>query len=271
MSDGRSYDIRARVNDPEDGRVYESRFVIGGDMSTVIMAKCSCRSRCDAFGYCKHVCAAMLQYSDQNGKLSPSAKRFSSPEVSMLIKSYNSMAENDAVNQLEPEKLELVPELEMTNNSLLLSLKIGRKRKYVVRNIPHLLDCFNNNICCTYGKDLTIEHDADLLDEKNRRLLDYISILSHTESAYRYIRNEKKYLSINALWLEKLLNIVSPGHCILHGKALQHKAREYTRILTARKGLRADVPPDRNPRTVLSRKGYAFGICRYEGAYILSL
>lgn len=218
VSDGRSYDIRARVNDPEDGRVYESRFVIGGDMSTVIMAKCSCRSRCDAFGYCKHVCAAMLQYSDQNGKLSPSAKRFSSPEVSMLIKSYNSMAENDAVNQLEPEKLELVPELEMTNNSLLLSLKIGRKRKYVVRNIPHLLDCFNNNICCTYGKDLTIEHDADLLDEKNRRLLDYISILSHTESAYRYIRSEKKYLSINALWLEKLLNIVSPDAISFMGR-----------------------------------------------------
>ena len=53
--------VRANVRD--DDEMYQCAAAISGVTDTVMGVQCSCPKRCDAFGYCRHICAALLKYT----------------------------------------------------------------------------------------------------------------------------------------------------------------------------------------------------------------
>ena len=68
--------IRARVTQDRD--TFLCAVVLGGASGTVLGAQCTCPNRCDAFGYCRHVCCAMLTYLDQRDDPAFKKRKYSS-------------------------------------------------------------------------------------------------------------------------------------------------------------------------------------------------
>ena len=65
-------------------------------------------------------------------------------------------------------------------NALDLSLRIGYKKLYVVRNLTELVQHFEQRDRVAYGKNLDVVHDPALLDETSRELLALITEHIHT-------------------------------------------------------------------------------------------
>ncbi|MGN1417367.1 MAG: hypothetical protein ACI4XF_11010, partial [Oscillospiraceae bacterium] len=141
--------VTAQVADGNSRR--SCSFTINRDTETVISAVCSCPAHCDKFGYCRHVCAAMLEYSEGEGRYKTAAH--SSPGVSRLISSYNILAESEYSDSEASGDISLEPRLS-TAYKLQLSLRIGRDKSYVVKSIPELIRNFDTGAYHSYGKEL---------------------------------------------------------------------------------------------------------------------
>lgn len=204
-------EVYARVND-EKGSQYCS-FVISADTDTVMSAECSCPAHCDKFGYCRHVCAAMLEYSEKNEKYSSSGH--SSPGVSRLINSYNELAETTFTDDEPLGDIHLEPILSSAFG-LSLSLKIGRNKMYVVKSIPEMIRNFLNGSYHCYGKELSFLHRPEALDEQSRSLLDFLIMLS-TSHARNYYGAVREY-ALEGIWAHKFFSVYKGGEITIDGE-----------------------------------------------------
>ena len=197
-----------RANVRQNNTVYSCGAVIGGASETVLGAQCTCPNRCDAFGYCRHVVAALLTFSEMRGNSAISAKKYSSPAVKQLISGYSDLARSDAELMCSSERVEIEPQLSVGYNSINLSFRIGRgKRKYIIKNLPQLLEDFFYHRKHSYGKELEFVHDSAVLDDRSRQLLDFISMYlnSSGRSSYGYFSSDKKCIPLTGAWTEKFL------------------------------------------------------------------
>ncbi|MCI5752995.1 MAG: SNF2 family helicase [Oscillospiraceae bacterium] len=206
--------VYAQVADGNSKR--SCSFVMNRDTETVMSAVCSCPARCDKFGYCRHVCAAMLEYSEGSGKYKTAAH--SSPGVSRLISSYNVLAEAECSDEDQVGDIRIEPRLS-TAYRLYLSLKIGRDKTYVVKSIPELIRNFDSGAYHSYGKELSFRHTPAALDEQSRALLDFITMLSaakHRNNYYNYI-SAKEY-ELEGVWAEKFFTVYTKGEIAVNGE-----------------------------------------------------
>lgn len=222
VDDDGDIEVRAVVAG-DNNNIYRCAFILSKESSTVLGADCSCPARCDAFGYCRHVCAAMLRYMDvmnitADSDKNPLKKR-SSPAVASLIASYNEMAEEEAEYSAPSEKVSLVPDLELYTGIMEISAKIGRTRMYVVKNIRTLIEDIENNNLKKYGKELEIRHSREIFDEESRAFLDFLSILSttHTYSRY-YYGGDARSFRLNGNWADKFFDQLTTNRININGK-----------------------------------------------------
>lgn len=191
-------------------------FTINRDTETVISAVCSCPAHCDKFGYCRHVCAAMLEYSEGVGKYKTAAH--SSPGVSRLISSYNFMAESEYSDSECSGDIHIEPQLS-TAYKLMLSLRIGRDKTYVVKSITELIRNFNTGAYHSYGKELSFRHTPAALDEQSRALLDFITMLSAANQRKNYYSSySSKEYELEGVWADKLFSVYTKGEIAVNGE-----------------------------------------------------
>lgn len=176
--------VRAVV-DTEDHRQYKCVFVLSADDKTVCSAACTCSAPCDKFGYCRHVCAALLEYSSAHNPASETPG--SSPSVKYLINGYSTVTEEEEPPPTAVGSITLEPHLypSYSRNEMFMSVKIGREKMYVVNNLYELIMRFRTGRYHSYGKNLAFTHSFEALDEKGRQIFDFIvSALSANDSRY---------------------------------------------------------------------------------------
>lgn len=207
----RTLDVYAIVAD--DKGIQSCSFIINGGSETIMAAECSCPAHCDKFGYCRHVVAALLEYSEKQDKYNPS--EHSSPGVSRLISSYNELAESELAEEEPCGDVHLEPVLSSAFG-LSLSLKIGRNKMYVVKSIPELIRDFTSCSYHSYGKELAFIHRAEALDEQSRALLDFVTMLS---SAYSrsYYSNSREF-GLTGIWADKFFSVYQKGEIVIDGE-----------------------------------------------------
>lgn len=159
-------------------------FVLSPNGSTVLMASCTCNSLCDRYGYCRHVCAALLEYSDPDNNYE--AVRRSSPQVRALIDGYNSTEDYDNI----PVNSDIAIDVYLSESYYYscpeISLKVGRDKKYAVRNIDEFVSRVRTGTYAAYGKNLAFKHCYEAFDEQSRKIFEYIAYLLSMDNSKNY-------------------------------------------------------------------------------------
>lgn len=122
----------------------------------------------------------------------------------MIMQSYQKQRANQLISKVhkETEELQLEPKLSKNNNQLMLSFRIGREKKYVVKNLVQFCEDVeesNNNI---YGSSYMINHNLGNFDADSRRWIGFLQQMMRDEEKSierisEYIWNRKKYVKSN--------------------------------------------------------------------------
>jgi len=70
-------------------------------------------------------------------------------------------------------KIHLEPTLHLDYNNTSVSLRIGKEKMYVVKNIPELVQHVVHTEMHSYGKQLSFVHQLNAFDKKSRRLMEF--------------------------------------------------------------------------------------------------
>ncbi|MBE5786303.1 MAG: hypothetical protein E7324_02050 [Clostridiales bacterium] len=117
--------------------------------------------------FCRHAIAAALTALEA-GVLQDMAKRRAQQAAPALF---------EAVSAMLPEEdgIALQPSLFLTREGLRIGLKIGEDRLYVVRHIPHFLQCREEGTVLPFGKGFEYRPQWMHFDEKQTKLLDILA------------------------------------------------------------------------------------------------
>lgn len=184
--------VEADVENP-GSEVAHCKFNLSPNNSTVIYASCTCKKHCDRYGYCRHVCAALLEYSESENKYEVVIR--SSPEVRRLIDGYNNISEND---ESAPIKSDISIDVYLTESYYQacpeLSLKVGRDKKYIVRSLDDFILKVRTGGFASYGKNLAFKHCVEAFDEQSRKIFEYVAYLITLTGSYKY--SDKRYVDL---------------------------------------------------------------------------
>ncbi|MGN0593457.1 MAG: SNF2-related protein [Ruminococcus sp.] len=134
--------------------------------------------------YCKHMAAVFFAVKKRFEK---EISDRSSDEALRLIREYCRLADETAeLDTPEEEKVHLIPELSRYGNTLSYSLKIGRTRMYMVKDITKLKMNFDHSMTQKYGKELEFVHTYSAMDEKSCRLMDLSFMFYCSKGYYSY-------------------------------------------------------------------------------------
>ncbi len=160
-------------------------------------------------GYCKHE-AAVLLYIKSIFEKSISAE--SSDLVGRLIEEYVRDAKNSAGGG---EQVRLVPELVSDYGHLKYTLKIGRNKLYVINNISDLYSSFRYQSTKRYGKELTLKHDINALDERSRKLLE-LTVNIYNGSDYMY--QDRRVFELFGSYMEAFFALYNEDTLLYNGE-----------------------------------------------------
>lgn len=166
FSNGQSIFHRALVREArrsKDEMIYQ----VSGDEKHLVRVmagslQCDCGKT-----YCRHSIAAALT-ALEGGILQDMAKRRAQAAVPALF---------DAVSAMLPESdgILLSPILFLTREGLRIGMRIGEERLYVVRHIPHFLQCREDGTPLPFGKGFEYRPQWMHFDENQERLLDILA------------------------------------------------------------------------------------------------
>ena len=91
-----------------------------------------------------------------------------------LIETYVNAAVLDDPTLLQSDPVGLLPEVIFSNSELLVSFRIGRKKKYILKNLGEFLARMNEAAIVSYGKELQFLHVPESFDEGSQRILRFI-------------------------------------------------------------------------------------------------
>ncbi len=122
--------------------------------------------------------------------------------MSMFNQFYSKIASNDEkveyVDDIENGTVHLEPKLEYDTyrNSMKLSIKIGVKQMYRVKDFTRLLDNMEYGKIEKYGAKLTLKHTREKFNKESLKLLDFIiKNASHIKYAIQEVENNTYYYS----------------------------------------------------------------------------
>uniref|UniRef100_UPI00266FE4C1 DEAD/DEAH box helicase n=1 Tax=Holdemania filiformis TaxID=61171 RepID=UPI00266FE4C1 len=91
-----------------------------------------------------------------------------------LIETYVNAAVLDDPTLLQSDPVGLLPEVIFSNSELLVSFRIGRKKKYILKNLGEFLARMNEAAIVSYGKELQFLHVPESFDEVSQKILRFI-------------------------------------------------------------------------------------------------
>ena len=153
-----------RVRDEQKDEVF---YIVSGDeRHTVSVSVGQVRCDCGA-SPCAHGVAAALT-ALESGVMAEMEKRRAQLAAPALFEAVCSMLP-------ETDGIRLSPALFLTREGLRIGLKIGEDRLYVVRHIPHFLDCREKGEVLPFGKGFDYKPQWMRFDEKQNALLDILA------------------------------------------------------------------------------------------------
>ena len=216
---GKAEDVSLRYNNDyyycyihEKGTYYRPEVMIedNGDVTDI---------RCCGKNICSHTAALILKLRpDFNERRQKEKDRL----ASLIIESCcGSEDENSEV--YEPESLKIVPYLLYADGILKCSLKIGEDKLYSVTNYFELKRAFETGGCLKYGKNTEFRHDYRLIDDKSKKLLDFMYFRYTSEADelknQKFVRkdNSKKAVSIIGTAIDSFFGILKDDFVSLNG------------------------------------------------------
>lgn len=158
----------------------------------VTKATCQCDYYESYVGYCKHILAFLLQINELTNKKE-------TDELSLLLSYYKKYVSLD---------IEIDIIFHVFKNDVGVELKIGKDKKYIIKNLNDFYDNLEHNFSFKYGKDLEFIHSLSAFDKKSKAILEdlqeYIDYFPNEPKNYF---DGKRKCKIPKIVFKKLLDI----------------------------------------------------------------
>ena len=166
FAQGRALFHRALVKEIRRGKD-EAAYVVSGEEKHLVQVSAGA-VRCDCgAAVCAHGIAAALT-ALETGAMQEMEKRLAQQAVPALFEAVAGMLP-------ETDGIQLFPALFLTREGLRIGLKVGEDRLYVVRHIPHFLECRENGTPLPFGKGFEYRPQWMRFSEKQNQLLDILA------------------------------------------------------------------------------------------------
>jgi len=212
VTGARSYDIKVSFN--PKGSLHE--------------ATCTCPAYHEYWGYCKHIVAVLIAIAEKDRK-----GEFSKIHSENKIKEILDFFLFKQTDIKTPVELEVNYELRPSNYNRdfhysYLSLRIGKDKLYVVRDIRRLLQSLKTGEVITYGKSFTFDPEKHTFRDKDMHIIEFMQELADNEEAgiednnsykkYSIFTNKNLLLTTNSLKRFLKINRDRTFNGIIYGK-----------------------------------------------------
>ena len=174
-------EVRVLGQIEDETKVYQTRIFIKG--SQIYDYSCSCAEGNSFRGPCVHAKALQEAFARQQ-KAEHTPPVSTSPEIRMMIREYTNREVARILGEEEREPVYLHPYLQIRRGEVLLEARIGREKRYIVKNLLEFAQAVHSGKRVEYGKGMAFEHVPSAFAPESRPFLDLL-----LEEADAYIRH----------------------------------------------------------------------------------
>ena len=174
-------EVRVQGQIEDETKVYQTRIFIKG--SQIYDYSCSCAEGNSFRGPCVHAKALQEAFARQQ-KAEHTPPVSTSPEIRMMIREYTNREVARILGEEEREPVYLNPYLQIRRGEVLLEARIGREKRYIVKNLLEFAQAVHSGKRVEYGKGMAFEHVPSAFAPESRPFLDLL-----LEEADAYIRH----------------------------------------------------------------------------------
>lgn len=174
-------EVRVQGQIEDETKVYQTRIFIKG--SQIYDYSCSCAEGNSFRGPCVHAKALQEAFARQQ-KAEHTPPVSTSPEIRMMIREYTNREVARILGEEEREPVYLHPYLQIRRGEVLLEARIGREKRYIVKNLLEFAQAVHSGKRVEYGKGMAFEHVPSVFAPESRPFLDLL-----LEEADAYIRH----------------------------------------------------------------------------------
>lgn len=174
-------EVRVQGQIEDETKVYQTRIFIKG--SQIYDYSCSCAEGNSFRGSCVHAKALQEAFARQQ-KAEHTPPVSTSPEIRMMIREYTNREVARILGEEEREPVYLHPYLQIRCGEVLLEARIGREKRYIVKNLLEFAQAVHSGKRVEYGKGMAFEHVPSAFAPESRPFLDLL-----LEEADAYIRH----------------------------------------------------------------------------------
>lgn len=174
-------EVRVQGQIEDETKVYQTRIFIKG--SRIYDYSCSCAEGNSFRGPCVHAKALQEAFARQQ-KAEHTLPVSTSPEIRMMIREYTNREVARILGEEEREPVYLHPYLQIRRGEVLLEARIGREKRYIVKNLLEFAQAVHSGKRVEYGKGMAFEHVPSAFAPESRPFLDLL-----LEEADAYIRH----------------------------------------------------------------------------------
>ena len=169
-------EVRVQGQIEDETKIYQTRIFIKG--SQIYDYSCSCAEGNSFRGPCVHAKALQEAFAEHTLPVS------TSPEIRMMIREYTNREVARILGEEEREPVYLHPYLQIRRGEVLLEARIGREKRYIVKNLLEFAQAGHSGKRVEYGKGMAFEHVPSAFAPESRPFLDLL-----LEEADAYIRH----------------------------------------------------------------------------------
>ena len=169
-------EVRVQGQIEDETKVYQTRIFIKG--SQIYDYSCSCAEGNSFRGSCVHAKALQEAFARQQ------KAEHTPPEIRMMIREYTNREVARILGEEEREPVYLHPYLQIRRGEVLLEARIGREKRYIVKNLLEFAQAVHSGKRVEYGKGMAFEHVPSAFAPESRPFLDLL-----LEEADAYIRH----------------------------------------------------------------------------------
>lgn len=174
-------EVRVQGQIEDETKVYQTRIFIKG--SQIYDYSCSCAEGNSFRGPCVHAKALQEAFARQQ-KAEHTLPVSTSPEIWMMIREYTNREVARILGEEEREPVYLQPYLQIRRGEVFLEARIGREKRYIVKNLLEFAQAVHSGKRVEYGKGMAFEHVPSAFAPESRPFLDLL-----LEEADAYIRH----------------------------------------------------------------------------------
>lgn len=174
-------EVRVQGQIEDETKVYQTRIFIKG--SQIYDYSCSCAEGNSFRGPCVHAKALQEAFARQQ-KAEHTPPVSTSPEIRMMIREYTNREVARILGEEEREPVYLHLYLQIRRGEVLLEARIGREKRYIVKNLLEFAQAVHSGKRVEYGKGMAFEHVPSAFAPESRPFLDLL-----LEEADAYIRH----------------------------------------------------------------------------------